>query len=104
MGDEDKVDYTIRAFRGKNATTPLSDNVDVEVIFGTGERFSATFFSLENIRALMTRYRETGECASGTYFWAKDMVVVMSVDDATIAKAVRDLIDTDEFRHAFRRL
>ena len=77
------------------------DNVDVVVELNTGERYVATFFTLDNIRSLMERYRETGECSSGKYFWASDTIIVENLTEEVIRQTVESLMSTDEFEQAF---
>src|SRR5688572_3559438 len=58
---------------------PLDDmadtNVDIEVRLADGSRWSATVFTVDNLRSLMGKWRSTGEY-SGRYVWAPDMIVV----------------------------
>jgi hypothetical protein len=77
------------------------DNVDVFVYFSDGRKFVATFFTLQNLKSIMTKDEGTGECAGGLYFWASDMIVVQKLDRDTIHKAVADLVKTGEFAKAF---
>jgi len=77
------------------------DNVDVLVYFADGSKCAATFFTLENIRRLFFKNRTTGECASGKYLWAANMIIVESLDEETIQAAVADLMASGEFARAF---
>jgi hypothetical protein len=72
-------DYTLTIYHGIAPLEPDNDNVDVQVTFPNGERFSAGFFTLQSIRTLMKRYKKSGECAGGLYFWASDMILVTTV-------------------------
>ncbi len=95
--------YKLTIYRG---TTPLNsnnDNVDVQVTFPNGERFSAVFFTIRNIEALMKRYKKTGECAGGLYFWASDMIIVKSLTKKTICKTIDRLLAEDEFGDVFSK-
>ena len=89
---------------GAQVWDPLNDNVDVEVRFGDGRRFGATFFTLANVERLFDKNRKTGECASGLYLWAANMILVRDVSIETIERTVKDLMDCDEFEQAFLRL
>lgn len=80
---------------------PVDDNVDVVVRFESGERFVATFFTLENLRSLMEKYKETGECAHGLYVWSTHMIVISRLTLENVERAVADLIENDEFDVAF---
>lgn len=84
-----------------NAT---NDNVDVEVSLDNGERYTATFFTIENITSILAKYKETKECCSGLYFWASDMIVVDKLDDDVIKQTIQDLIKTEELDRAFSLL
>jgi hypothetical protein len=95
------VPYTITWIEGDFGTGPHDDNVDVLVDFVTGERYTATFFTLENLRALMDQYRESGECANGLYVWATHMIVIDHLTKANVERAVQDLIESGEFATAF---
>ena len=77
------------------------DNVDLEVRFGDGSRYAATFFTLNNLRSLFEKNRKTGEYKGGLYLWASDMVVVRDLSEASIAATVADLIAMGEFEAAF---
>lgn len=93
--------YKITVHAGLQGLDPLSDNVDVEVIFDNGSRYMATFFTLENIQRIMDRYEQSGECMKGFYFWATDMILVRRLSRENIAKVVGDLISKGEFDTAF---
>ena len=79
----------------------FDDNVDVEVHLPDGSRWGATFFTLKNIRTLMNRYRSTGECSGGLYFWAADMVLLEELTYGTIIATVEDLLAEGEFQMVF---
>jgi hypothetical protein len=77
------------------------DNVDVVIRLAGGEIFYATFFTLKNLESIMKRYKETGECLSGRYLWAKNMIVVDDLHEKTIHAAIHDLVLSGEYLHAF---
>ena len=89
---------------GAQAWDPASDNVDVEVTLENGQRFGATFFTLENIRRLFAKNRQTGECAGGMYLWASSMILVNELTLNVINSAVVDLLESGEFHSAFEKL
>ena len=95
--------YKLTIYRGIAPLDSDNDNVDVQVTFPNGERFSAVFFTLRNIEALMKRYKKTGECASGLYFWASDMMIVESLTEKTICKTIDHLLAEDEFGYVFSK-
>jgi hypothetical protein len=95
------VEYVVRVFEHGRGADTHNDNVDVLVYFADGTKYAATFFTLENIRQLFAKNYSTGECASGKYLWAANMIIVESLDEETIQIAVDDLIATGEFGRAF---
>jgi hypothetical protein len=94
------IDFNIE-FYGK-ANYPLVDqgNIDVKINLADGRVFVATFFTITNLASLLESYRITGECAEGTYVWAKDMIVVESISEATISKSIADLIKNNDITGA----
>ncbi len=96
--------YKTAILKGSAAIHPRDDNVDVEVTFEDGGRFAATFFTLSNVNRILERYRKTGECKRGTYFWASDMIIVEQLTEAVIHDVIQDLIDQNEFWAAFSKL
>lgn len=96
--------YKITVFAGSKGLDQLNDNVDVEVAFDNGTRYSATFFTLQNIQSLMDSYERSGECMKGLFFWAAEMIIVRTLSRQNIAKVVAALIKTDEFENAFSQI
>lgn len=84
--------------------SPIDDNVDVEVTFSDGSRYTATFFTIENIRSLFAKNKKTGECAGGTYLWAAEMILVEKLDIETMKATVQGLIRDGELDGAFTRV
>lgn len=81
-----------------------NDNIDIKVYFADGRSYSATLFTLKNIRSLMKRYKDTGECLSGLYFYAADMVIVERLTIEVIERVVDGLIESGEYTSALRSL
>lgn len=95
--------YKLTIYRGIAPLDSDNDNVDVQVTFPNGECFSAVFFTIRNIETLMKRYKKTGECADGLYFWASDMMIVESLTEKTICKTIDHLLAEDEFGYVFSK-
>lgn len=79
-------------------------NVDVMVTLSGGERYAGTFFTLSNVERLLSEYRMTGECLSGTYLWASNMILVESLTFEIVEDSVRDLVLSGEIESAMARL
>jgi hypothetical protein len=83
---------------------PSDDNTDVIVTFAGGSRWVASFFSYANIAALTAKNRETGECLSGKFFWASDMLLVDEVSRERIEEVIGHLLKECKFERIFTRL
>lgn len=81
-----------------------NDNTDVFVTFEDKSRWVATFFTYSNIGKLTEKNKRTGECMSGAYFWASDMVLIDQVSRARIEEVIRYLLQEGEFEGPFTRL
>ena len=95
--------YQLTIYNGTAPLNPENDNVDVQVTFPNGESFSAVFFTPQNIDTLMKRYKKTGECAKGLYFWASDMLIVQELTEHTICETIDNLLAEEEFASAFSK-
>src|SRR5262245_46677367 len=81
-----------------------NDNIDIEVHFPNGERYSATVFTISNIQEIMRRHEKSGECKNGLYFWCVDMIIVRSLTVENISTTVQDLLDSKLFTKVFGKL
>ena len=82
----------------------LNEQVDAEVVsLQMVESRTVTFFTLRNIEQVLSRYKESGECLFGKYFWAKDLIIVESLDFEVIRKVVWDLVESGEYEGALGR-
>jgi len=80
----------------------FDDNADVIVTLANGEKWIATFFTYKNILSIAEKNKTTSECLAGAYFWATDMILVEELSRGKIESVVADLINQNEFEHAFR--
>ena len=95
--------YKLTIYCGITPLNPDNANVDVHVTFPNGESFSAVFFTLQNIDTLMKHYKQTGECADGSYFWASDMIVVQRLTEQAICETIDNLLAEEEFTCVFSK-
>ena len=93
--------YKLKIFWDSQKIDPYNSNVDVEVVLNSGDRYGATFFTLQNIQYLMEQYALSKECKGGLYFWAADMIVVRELTDDVIRETIEGLILANEFERAF---
>lgn len=96
--------YSFKMLSGNEDINPNNDNIDVEVSFTNGDRYSASFFTLSNIESLLIRYQETKECCAGLYFWASDIIIVKILTEDVIKSSITDLIESGEFYSSFSKL
>jgi len=89
---------------GVNGLDPIDDNVDVEIKMDDGRVYSATFFTMENIKRLLQDYQTSGECANGTYIWAADMIIVNRLTEKVIRESIDGLIKENEITQACTKI
>ncbi len=94
---EDIVKIEIRWWQN---TDVHDDNVDVQVVLSDDRIYFAQIFTVFNIIKLMDKFRTTGECNFGSYFWACDMIIVQSLTTEIIENAIRDLAKSGRFEEA----
>lgn len=78
------------------------DTVDMWVILDDGERWSGTVCTLDNVRRTMDRWRETGECLDGSYFWVWDGLIVRDRGLPAMTAVIDHLVATGEYTSVFR--
>ena len=86
-----------------NGTAIVDDNTDVLVTFDDGAVYVASFFTYENIENLRRKNAGTGECLSGKYLWASDMILIDKVDRNSIEQVIADLLREDSFDAIFSK-
>lgn len=79
-------------------------NTDVFVELENGSNWVATFFTYANITSLTQKNRATGECSSGQYFWASDMILVDEISRERIEEIVAYLLEEEEFEFVFKQI
>lgn len=69
----------------------------MDVIFTLSDhtRWVASFFTYQNIITLRDKNRTTGECLSGLYFWATDMILIDKMTKDNIEKVLNEIISID---------
>ncbi len=87
----------IKSIEVLRRTTDIYDNnVDVRVELVDGSTFIPTFFTLKNVKTLMSNWKKSGEYDFGSHFWMHDGVIVDCLDDETIFRVVNYLFDSGE--------
>lgn len=79
-------------------------NIDMWVTFADGNRWSGTVFTLHEVQRLMDRWKGTGECLDGSYFWCWDGLIVREAGIPAMVRVVDDLVATGDYKGALRAL
>ena len=106
MEDLKVVDIWIEAEeRAPNEWNIADDNTDVTVTLSDESRWIATFSTYQNILSPAKKNQTTGECRSGAYFWAPEMILVDQISRPRIEEIVRHLVtgNEDDLRKIFSR-
>jgi len=80
----------------------LAVPTDVEVSGPDGRSWVGTVATLPMIDAVMESYRESGECLSGAYFWASDLLLIRDDTEAAAFDSIFSLVTTGELNDCFR--
>lgn len=56
------------------------------------------------ILGLPQRYKRTGECLAGAYFWSTDMILIDQVSRQRIEDVIAHLLNENEFEMIFTQL
>jgi len=93
--------YRVWMPRDIRTANPIDNNDDVHVYLPDGRHYTATFYTIENLRSLFRKNRSTGECASGTYLWGSGMIVVERFTEEVLLATIDDMLAEGEFDLAF---
>jgi hypothetical protein len=80
------------------------ENTDVIVSLEDGSKYIASFFAYNNIEDLRLEHQLNGDFLNGSYFWAKNMVLVEECSPKVIHPVVKNIIEEGEFDEIFRKL
>ncbi|MCA2219489.1 hypothetical protein [Jidongwangia harbinensis] len=75
-------------------------NVDAFVDLPDGSCWAVTILTVEEVRRLLSVWRETGEVANGSYFWGVDDVIVPESGIAVMTTAIRELVRSGDITRA----
>lgn len=77
------------------------DNVDAWVVLPDGTKWAGTFLTLDAVARLMDRWRETGECLDGRFFYVRpDLVILRDRGVEEIFAVARELVASGDYRAA----
>lgn len=88
--------YKITFPTGYNNTNIVNDNIDINVVFQTGEVYFGTLVTLDNIKSFLFR--------GDSYFWMSNMFIVKDLEKDTINQAITDSLLNNDFKFIFHRI
>jgi hypothetical protein len=71
-------------------------NVDAFVDLPDGSSWALSIFTVDEVRRLLAVWKETGEVAYGSYFWAVDQLIVPQPGLSGMTVAIRELVRSGE--------
>src|SRR3954451_13394259 len=71
-------------------------NVDVFVDLPDESTWALTIFTVDEVRRLLARCKESGDVANGSYFWVVDQVIVPEPGVPAMTAAIRELVHGGE--------
>lgn len=80
----------------QNTVDRFDCNSDVIFELNDGSKWTATFFTYQNIETLRKKNQLSGECLNGTYFCAADMILVSEMSEETIKAILQELLSRNE--------
>ena len=92
-------EYVLEIVAGPRGLNARAGNADVIITFDDGERRTATFITLENMRQFFLDKQDAPPHEA--YVWANNMIVVRSIDPEHLANTVQSMMRRNEFRLAF---
>ncbi|MFD9093296.1 hypothetical protein [Streptomyces collinus] len=70
--------------------------------FDSGERWSGTIYTLDDVRRTMDRREQTGECLGGRYSYVWDGLIVRDPGISGMVEVVDELVRSGDYRSVFR--
>lgn len=100
---QDQIDeiYLSAERRPEDYPNFQKEGTDVIVVFTTGQKYTASFFTYTNIQAQQTINKNNPDFLNGKFFWVKNMFVVDSCEKENITLIVDKLIEEGEFYRVF---
>lgn len=83
---------------------PTNCNVDVEVVFNDGRRYSCTIITLKNLESLFRKFENDGECLNGKYFFCPDMIIVKNFNKPDVQLIIQDIVTSGRVESALKLL
>lgn len=75
----------------------LDNNIDVNIVFDTGDIYLGVLVTTVNIQHIMQKNNEL-------YFWAEDFLILKDLNKKTIKNAINKVIELDTFSKIFSKI
>lgn len=75
----------------------LDNNIDVNIVFDTGDIYFGVLVTTVNIQHIMQKNNEL-------YFWAEDFLILKDLNKKTIKNAISKVIELDTFSKIFTKI
>jgi len=92
-------DCTVEIIPGPRGLDYEQGNADVVITFDDGERRTATFMTIGNLSRLINE--KNPATPHDAYVWATNLVVVKSLEPATVLKTIRAMMKRGEISLVF---
>jgi hypothetical protein len=92
--------FVARFLLGPDMDSVDAANVDAFVDLPDGSTWALTIFAFDEVGRLLARWKETGEVANGSYFWAVDQLIVPEPGISTMTAAIRELVRSGDITSA----
>jgi hypothetical protein len=83
--------FSIMYILGLDDEPDTVENTDAVVTAPDGTRWTATLLTHREVARVMDRWSTTGECADGSYFQARDLVIVREPGVDSMTRALMDI-------------
>lgn len=94
--------YSVTVYHADLDLNEKNDNYDIEIAMDNGKRYSGSIFTLENIKSIMNKDKQTGESCHGLYFGGcKDLLIVETLSIDVIARLVASIYDDKMIEEVF---
>ncbi|MBI3783389.1 MAG: hypothetical protein HY270_08300 [Deltaproteobacteria bacterium] len=80
---------------------PSDSLTDVVVTLPDGTHWIAGFCSFGHLETLRRSCSDSGECLSGKYLWASDLILIDDTSRTSVAAVVEDLLSKGDLQDAF---
>lgn len=81
--------------------TAEDTDTDVILTWENGERWVGSFITYKHIQTITEKFKRTGECLSGSYFWMSDMILIDIATRDRIKEVIDDLLEEEIFTTVF---